>query len=168
MVDLAKAVEVIGVGATNAVQAVIDADARVQEAMETGDETNALAAIDAYNAADEAWDQFRVECATGGIALEEHQDRLRASLEEVIEVNADSPARALFDAAAASIEGPFKAYVAALDKERELTKEGSEDDPAEVDAEISAAEAGYRAALVAHSLSDDQWQAIHNYRSRLA
>lgn len=160
MNDLALAIETISGHASKAAQAVLDADDAVQAALVAGDEEAALEAVAAYIAAEEAWAELRMKCARGGIAPEEHEERLRVRQDEVIEVSADSPARGVFAAAAATIDGPFQDYIKALDKEQALTS----DEAYDLDAE---AEKVYLAALKEHSLSDYQWQVISLFRSRL-
>lgn len=170
MNDLALAIETISGYASKAAQAVFDADDAVRAALVAGDEKAALEAVAAYISAEKAWDELRMECAGSGIALEEQEERLRARRDEVIEVSADSPARGVFAAAAATIDSPFQDYIEALDKERALTSDEDEFydlDEAAIEEDISETEEVYLAALKEHSLSDVQWQAIYSFRSRL-
>lgn len=170
MNDLALAIETISGHASKAAQTVLDADDAVQAALVAGDEKATLEAVAAYISAEEAWDELRMECARGGIALEGQEERLKARRDEVIEVSADSPARGVFAAAAATIDSPFQAYIEALDKEQTLISDEDDSydlDPEAIEEDISETKGVYLAALKEHSLSDYQWQAIYSFRSRL-
>lgn len=168
MNDLALAIETISGHASKAAQTVLDADDAVQAALVAGDEKATLEAVAAYISAEEAWDELRMECARSGIALEGQEERLKARRDEVIEVSADSPARGVFAAAAATIDSPFQDYIEALDKEQSLTSDEAYDLDAEaIEEDISETKGVYLAALKEHSLSDYQWQAIYSFRSRL-
>lgn len=83
-------------------------------------------------------------------------------------MSADSPARGVFAAAAATIDSPFQDYIEALDKEQSLTSDEAYDLDAEaIEEDISETKGVYLAALKEHSLSDYQWQAIYSFCSRL-
>lgn len=170
-----------------AAQHVVTADRSVHIAMMTGDESLVLGCIDDLLVIEDTWTALREEHRDSEASFQKQDEMIKARRSAPIKLPLNSPARQMFNVAAAELEAVFAPYAELLDREHELSIQSlAVDDAAEVGVDVEdesdridealveiqvdldAAEKEYRRVLSKHGLNDSQWQAIYNYRRRLA
>jgi len=104
-----------------AAQQVVTADRSVHLAMMTGDESLALGRIDDLLVIEDTWAVLRVRHRDSEVSFQEQDEMIEAHRSTPIKLPMNSPARQMFNVAAAGLEEVFAPYSELLDREHELS-----------------------------------------------